>query len=111
MLTAFQAVEDNLAALRILEQEALVQHEALLSARKALSLVLNQYRAGTVSYANVVTAQATALSSEISSLSILNRRMAASVLLISALGSGWSEHNIADLQQLADQAAQQKQTR
>ena len=111
VLTAFQAVEDNLAALRILEQEALVQHEALLSARKALSLVLNQYRAGTVSYANVVTAQATALSSEISSLSILNRRMAASVLLISALGGGWSEHNIADLQQLADQAAQQKQTR
>lgn len=111
VLTAFQAVEDNLAALRILEQEAVVQHEALLSARKALSLVLNQYKAGTVSYANVITAQATALSSEINSLSILNRRMAASVLLISALGGGWSEQNITDLQQLANQAEQQTQTR
>jgi len=111
VLTAFQAVEDNLAALRILEQEAVVQDAALQSARKALVLVTNQYKAGTVSYANVVLAQTTALTSEISSLSILNRRMAASVLLIAALGGGWSEQNIADLKQLATQADQEKQTR
>jgi len=111
VLTAFQAVEDNLAALRILEQEAVVQDEALQSARLALTLVLNQYKAGTVSYANVITAQATALASEKSSLDILNRRMAASVLLITALGGGWSDKNINDLQQLATQADQQPQTR
>jgi NodT family efflux transporter outer membrane factor (OMF) lipoprotein len=104
VLTAFQEVEDNLAALRILEQEAAVQDEALQSARLAVTLVLNQYKAGTVSYVNVVTAQATALSSEISALSILNRRMAASVLLTKALGGGWSEQNIADLKELASQS-------
>lgn len=111
VLTAFQAVEDNLAALRILEQEALVQDEALQSARLALKLVLNQYKAGTVSYANVIAAQTTALSSEITSLTLQNRRMAASVLLIAALGGGWSEQNLSDLQQLATQAEQQAQTR
>jgi len=111
VLTAFQAVEDNLAALRILEQEAVVQDAALQSARKALVLVTNQYKAGTVSYANVISAQTTALTSEITSLSIQNRRMAASVLLISALGGGWSDKNIADLQQLATQAEQQPHTR
>jgi len=111
VLTAFQAVEDNLAALRILEQEAVVQDAALQSARKALVLVTNQYKAGTVSYANVISAQITALTSEITSLSIQNRRMAASVLLISALGGGWSDKNIADLQQLATQAEQQPHTR
>lgn len=108
VLTAFQEVEDNLAALRILEQEAAVQNEALQSARQAVTLVNNQYKAGTVSYVSVVTAQATALASERSALDILNRRMAASVLLTKALGGGWSEKNIADLGKLADQAAEMK---
>lgn len=102
VLTAFQEVEDNLAALRILEQEAAVQGEALQSARQAVTLVTNQYQAGTVSYVNVVTVQATALASERSALDILNRRMAASVLLTKALGGGWSEQNIAELDRLAD---------
>lgn len=97
VLTAFQEVEDNLAALRILEQEAAVQDEAVQAARQAVTLVLNQYKAGTVSYVSVVTAQATALANEITALDILNRRMAASVLLAKALGGGWSERSIADL--------------
>lgn len=104
VLTAFQEVEDNLAALRILEQEAAVQDEALQSARQAVTLVTNQYKAGTVSYVSVITAQATALASERSALDILNRRMAASVLLTKALGGGWSEQNLADLGQLAKQS-------
>ncbi|KAF1044806.1 MAG: Outer membrane protein OprM [Herbaspirillum frisingense] len=104
VLTAFQEVEDNLAALRILEQEADVQNEALQSARQAVTLVTNQYKAGTVSYVNVITAQATALSAERTSLDILNRRMAASVLLAKALGGGWDSNSLADLAPLAEQS-------
>ncbi|QDD63986.1 efflux transporter outer membrane subunit [Herbaspirillum seropedicae] len=106
VLTAFQEVEDNLAALRILEQEAAVQGEALQAARQAVTLVNNQYKAGTVSYVNVITAQATALSAELTSLNILNRRMAASVLLAKALGGGWDEHSLDDLGSLQQQSAE-----
>jgi len=108
VLTAFQEVEDNLAALRILEQEAAVQNEALQSARQAVTLVTNQYKAGTVNYTSVITAQATALGSERTALDILYRRMAASVLLTKALGGGWSEQNIADLGALASQSESSK---
>ncbi|HTN65493.1 MAG TPA: efflux transporter outer membrane subunit, partial [Burkholderiaceae bacterium] len=90
VLGGFGEVEDNLAALRILEQEAQVQDEALQLARQSVLLTTNQYRAGTVSYLNVVTVQATALASENAALGILNRRLAASVLLIKALGGGWN---------------------
>jgi NodT family efflux transporter outer membrane factor (OMF) lipoprotein len=91
VLTGFQQVEDNLAALRILEEEAEVQGEALKLAEQALALALNQYRAGTVNYLNVVVAQATALASQTSAVNILGRRMSASVQLITALGGGWRE--------------------
>jgi NodT family efflux transporter outer membrane factor (OMF) lipoprotein len=89
VLAGFQEVEDNLAALRILEQEALVQNEAVKSAREALTITLNQYRAGTANYLAVVVAQATALSNERAALIILGRRLTASVTLIKALGGGW----------------------
>ena len=108
VLTAFQEVEDNLAALRILEQEAVVQNEALQSARQAVTLVTNQYKSGVVNYTSVITAQATALTSERTALDILYRRMAASVLLTKALGGGWSEQNIADLGALASQSENSK---
>ena len=90
VLTGFQEVEDNLAALRILEQEAQVQAEAVTAARQAVDITLNQYKAGTVSYINVLTAQTTALASERTAVDIQNRRLAASVLLIRALGGGWT---------------------
>jgi NodT family efflux transporter outer membrane factor (OMF) lipoprotein len=91
VLTGFQQVEDNLAALRILEEEAEVQGEAVKLAEQSLALALNQYRAGTVNYLNVVVAQATALASQTSAVSILGRRMSASVQLITALGGSWHE--------------------
>jgi NodT family efflux transporter outer membrane factor (OMF) lipoprotein len=94
VLTGFVEVEDNLAALRILEQEAQVQDEAVKSARLSLELTLNQYKAGTVSYLNVTAAQATALANERTAVDILNRRLAASVLLIKALGGGWSDASL-----------------
>jgi len=92
VLTGFQEVEDNLAALRILEQEALAQDEAVKATRKSLEFSLNQYKQGTVSYLNVVIAQVAALNSERTAVSILGRRMTASVLLIKALGGGWKDN-------------------
>ena len=90
MLTAFQQVEDGLATLRILEQEAAVQREAVALAEQALALALNQYRAGTVNYLNVVVAQATALANQRTAVDILGRRVSASVQLATALGGGWT---------------------
>jgi NodT family efflux transporter outer membrane factor (OMF) lipoprotein len=89
VLTGFQEVEDNLATLRILEQEAQVQRDAVTAAEQSLAVTLNQYKAGIVGYLNVITAQTIALNNEQSALSILSRRMTAAVLLIKALGGGW----------------------
>ena len=89
VLSGFAEVEDQLAALRILEQEGGAQDDVLASARESLALTLNQYKAGTVSYINVVTAQAIALSNERNAVSIFGSRMVASVNLIRALGGGW----------------------
>jgi NodT family efflux transporter outer membrane factor (OMF) lipoprotein len=89
VLAGFQEVEDNLAALRILEQEAAVQDEAVKSAREALTITLNQYRAGIANYLAVVVAQASALTNERSALVILGRRLTASVTLVKALGGSW----------------------
>jgi len=89
VLTAFQDVEDNLATLRILNQQAVVQNQAAASARKALQLTINQYRAGTVIYSTVLTAQISAFTAEKSALDVTGLRMTASVGLIKALGGGW----------------------
>jgi NodT family efflux transporter outer membrane factor (OMF) lipoprotein len=90
VLIGFQEVEDNLAALRILEQEGAVQDEAVKAARESLTITLNQYRAGTANYLAVVVAQAIALANERTALAILSRRLSASVALIKALGGGWN---------------------
>jgi NodT family efflux transporter outer membrane factor (OMF) lipoprotein len=90
VLSGFQEVEDNLAALRILEQESSVQAEALAGNRLAVELTLNQYKAGTVSYLNVLVAQTAALASERTAVDLRSRRLAANVALIRALGGGWN---------------------
>jgi NodT family efflux transporter outer membrane factor (OMF) lipoprotein len=89
VLQGFQDVEDNLAALRILEAEAVVQDEAVNASRESVTLTLNQYKAGTISYLNVVSVQTAQLSNERSAISILGRRLSAAVGLIRALGGGW----------------------
>jgi NodT family efflux transporter outer membrane factor (OMF) lipoprotein len=89
VLTAFQQVEDQVAASRILAQQAEVQGRAVQAAEEAERLTLNQYRAGTVDYTAVITAQANSLSSQQSALTILQSRLVASVNLIEALGGGW----------------------
>jgi NodT family efflux transporter outer membrane factor (OMF) lipoprotein len=90
VLGGFQEVEDNLAALRILEKESLVQGEAVSAARKSLEFSMNQYKAGTISYLDVVTVQTILLANEITAINLLGRRMSASVLLIEAIGGGWN---------------------
>ena len=91
VLTGFQEVEDNLAALRILEEEARVQDEAVKAAEQSVASTTKEYKAGTVSYLNVLVAQTIALGNQITALNILGRRMAASVLLVKALGGGWGQ--------------------
>jgi len=88
-LTAFQQVEDNLAALRILEQEAQQQRRAVESAQQSLQLFTNRYRGGVDNYLQVITAQTVTLANQRNEIDILRRRMDASVLLVKALGGGW----------------------
>lgn len=104
VLTGFQEVEDNLAALRILEEEGRVQAEAAAAAQRSLDYSLNQYKAGIVSYLQVVTAQATALSNQRSVADILARRMTASVQLVKALGGGWDAAVLPDSEELRRRA-------
>ncbi len=92
VLQAFQDVEDNLAALRILEAEAKVQDEAVRAARESVALTVNQYKAGTVSYLNVVSVQTAQLANERSAMTLMGRQLTASVALIKALGGGWSNN-------------------
>lgn len=89
-LTAFQQVEDNLAALRILANEAQQQQQATQAAQGAQRIFNNRYVGGLDTYLQVVTAQQTSLTNERNDIDILRRRMDASVLLIKALGGGWS---------------------
>ena len=94
VLTAFQQVEDNLAALRILEQEAGVQAVAVQAARRSLDLSNTRYEGGVTSYLEVITAQNAALADEVTAVNILGRRMADAVLLIQALGGGWDRSSL-----------------
>ena len=89
VLTGFQEVEDNLAALRILEEEAAAQDDAVNAAHLSLIVSTNDYKEGTVSSLNVITAQIAELANRRTAVTILNNRMSASVLLIKALGGGW----------------------
>ncbi len=100
VLTGFQEVEDNLAALRILEQEASVQDDAVKAAVESVALTTNQYKAGTVSFLDVVVAQTAALNNERTAVDILGRRVTASVLLVKALGGGWSSGELPSPEEL-----------
>jgi outer membrane protein TolC len=89
VLTAFQQVEDQLAALGVLARQSVIEAEAVRSAQDAERLILNQYKAGTVAYTSVVTAQTAALGNEQTALTVFQDRLVASVALIQALGGGW----------------------
>jgi len=93
-LTAFQEVEDNVAALRILENETQQQEEAVASSKDSLQLFTNRYRGGVDTYLQVITAQTIELANERNAIDIQRRRLDASVLLIKALGGGWNSSNL-----------------
>jgi len=96
VLQAFQDVEDNLADLRILAEEAKVQDDAVRVARESVTLTTNQYKAGTVNYLSVVTVQTAQFNNERTSASLLGRRLLATVGLIKALGGGWQPGTTAE---------------
>ncbi len=101
VLTAFQQVEDDLAALRTLSEEAALVDQAVQSAQRSVAVSTAQYKAGTASYLQVITTQNIALLDERSAVDIRTRRMTATVLLIQALGGGW---DISQLRSIAAQA-------
>jgi NodT family efflux transporter outer membrane factor (OMF) lipoprotein len=103
VLTAFQEVEDNLAALRILDEEAQTQQAAITAAEKSLGLSINRYKGGVTTYLEVTTAQGIALTDERLAVQILARRMTASVQLIQALGGGWNAANLPQVKQINGQ--------
>ncbi|HEY7096982.1 MAG TPA: efflux transporter outer membrane subunit [Terriglobales bacterium] len=97
LLTAFQEVEDNLAALRILEQESHTQDEAVAAAQQSLQLANNRYKGGVATYLEVITSESLALSDQRTAVDIAGRRMSASVLLIKALGGGWDASSLQNI--------------
>jgi NodT family efflux transporter outer membrane factor (OMF) lipoprotein len=88
-LNAMQQVEDDLAALRILEQEADQVADTVVASQRALAVSDAQYRAGTTSYLTVITAQGTLLSAQVTQVALQAQRLEASVQLVRALGGGW----------------------
>jgi NodT family efflux transporter outer membrane factor (OMF) lipoprotein len=101
VLTDFQTVEDNLSALRILAQEVEQQQEAINSSQHYLDLALTRYRTGIDSYLNVITAQTTLLSNQVTQLQIQLRQMTASVNLIMALGGGWEDSDLPQVREVS----------
>jgi NodT family efflux transporter outer membrane factor (OMF) lipoprotein len=103
-LTAMQQVEDDLAALRILEEEAAKVQQTVDSSGRALVVATAQYRAGTTSFLTVITSQAALLNSQRTAVNLLTRRLTASVLLIEALGGGWNGSRLPTRQDISAQA-------
>jgi outer membrane protein TolC len=89
VLIAYEEVEDNLAALRRLEQKSLSEDAAVMATAKALEQARYRYKAGLVTYLEVATTETVALQAQLSRANILNRHMDAGVLLVKALGGGW----------------------
>jgi len=94
VLTSLQQVEDNLVTLRVLEHQAAIEDETVKAAKEAEALTVNQYKAGTVPYTSVITAQTTRLASEQTALTVLLDRLSASVALVQAVGGGWTASSL-----------------
>jgi len=101
VLTSFQQVEDNLAALRILEEQAAAQNRAVKAAQTSLDVTTDQYRNGVADYLQVITSQTTLLTDQVTAIGILTNRMTANVLLVEALGGGWGASELPSASQLA----------
>ena len=108
VLTALQQVEDNLAALRILATESDKQQQTIQATDRALNISTVQYKAGTTSYLTVTIAQAASLNSQTAAVVLLSRRLTASVLLVQALGGGWSATRLPSRQDVMAVSSQKK---
>jgi NodT family efflux transporter outer membrane factor (OMF) lipoprotein len=104
VLTAFQQVEDQLAGLRILAQEAGVQDKAVAAAYEAARIINNQYQAGTVAYTSVIVADQTALADAVTAVNIRQSRLVASAALIQALGGGWDASQLPSRERIEEAA-------
>jgi NodT family efflux transporter outer membrane factor (OMF) lipoprotein len=100
VLAAFQQVEDNLAALRILEEQAGAEDRAVSAAKLSLDVTTDQFKYGVNDYLEVLTAQATLLNDQVTATGILTSRMLASVMLVEALGGGWDASQLPSSEQL-----------
>lgn len=98
LLVGFREVEDHLATLRVLSEEATTQDAAVTAAERTLALAVNRYKGGLTTYLEVVAAQSTALANRRAALNILARRMNASLLLVKALGGGWDASGLPALE-------------
>jgi outer membrane protein TolC len=96
VLTSFEQVEDDIVTLRVLEQQSSIEDAAVKAAREAEALTLNQYKAGTVPYSSVITAQTTRFAAEETALAVLSSRLQGSINLIEALGGGWDQSMATD---------------
>ena len=94
VLNTFQQVENDLASLRYLQSEYLEEHQAVVDAKKAATLTLNQYRAGVADYTTLLSAQTAELTAEVTLVSLQSQRLVASVSLINALGGGWDRSEL-----------------
>jgi NodT family efflux transporter outer membrane factor (OMF) lipoprotein len=94
VLTAYQEVEDNLVALRVLQRETQTQNLAVASAQQQMDIAMRLYKQGLDPYLNVIQAQSVLLSNELTSANLVTRRMTASVLLVKALGGGWDRTHL-----------------
>jgi NodT family efflux transporter outer membrane factor (OMF) lipoprotein len=106
VLSAFQQVEDNLAGLRILGQEVQIQDAAVSEAADATRITLNEYKAGTVDFTTVTTAQVTELTNRETALAIIQSRLTAGVALVEALGGGWSASDLPTAHQVVTKHSQ-----
>jgi NodT family efflux transporter outer membrane factor (OMF) lipoprotein len=100
VLAAFQNVEDELVALRVLGQQIGVQRDAVAKAQQAVQISLNEYQAGTIPYTTVITAQVTLLQDQETALQVQEQRLVASVALVQALGGGWETSQLPSKQEL-----------
>jgi outer membrane protein TolC len=104
VLTTFQQVEDQLAELNILAQQAEVQDKAVAAAREAERIINNQYLAGTVAYTSVIVAEQTALSDAETAVNTGQSRLVASAALVQALGGGWDVSQLPSREQIEENA-------
>jgi NodT family efflux transporter outer membrane factor (OMF) lipoprotein len=104
ILTAFQQVEDQLAALRILERETGATTETVAAAQLALDITTAQYKAGTATYLQVETQQTALFTEQEALVNLLTRRMVSSVLLVEALGGGWDTSQLPVVSELSSGA-------